>query len=327
MKVVILHDAVTDESSPDARDALVQAAAVGDALRALGHEPVVMPCSLDLASLARTLDRMAPDAAFNLVESLGGHGRLIHLVPALLEVLGIPFTGASAEAMYVTSGKLLTKERLTAASLPTSPWVAHPPRHARPAAAIEPGRYIVKSAWEHASIGIEDTSIVDVSDPADLPALLAGRAPSLGGECFAERFVEGREFNMSVVASPSGPRVLSPAEIVFDAFPEGKPRIVSYAAKWAEGTFEYDNTPRRFEYPDSDAPLLARIVELTRSCFVLFGLRGYARVDFRVDPVTGPQILEINANPCISPDAGFAAALANSRIPYPDAVAAILADL
>ena len=57
-----------------------------------------------------------------------------------------------------------------------------------------------------------------------------------------------------------------------------------------------------------------------------FDLHGYARVDFRVDGEGRPWILEVNANPCLSPDAGFAAALARADIPFHDAVARILDD-
>ena len=146
----------------------------------------------------------------------------------------------------------------------------------------------------------------------------------MGRPCFAERFIRGREFNLSVLAGPAEPEVLAPAEIDFSAFPVGKARMVGYRAKWVEDSFEYSNTPRRFEFGAADAPLLANLEQLARATFVAMGLSGYARVDFRVDD-EGPWILEVNANPCITPDAGFPAALTQSGIRYKDAIARIVA--
>jgi D-alanine-D-alanine ligase len=141
---------------------------------------------------------------------------------------------------------------------------------------------------------------------------------------FAEQFIDGREFNLSLMGSE--PRVLTPAEIDFSAFPAGKHRIVGHSAKWDCDSFEYHNTDRRFEYPASDRPLLRRLAELARECWQLFDLTGYARVDFRVDEVGQPWILEINTNPCMSHDSGFAAALEHDGIGYDGGIERILAD-
>ena len=123
-----------------------------------------------------------------------------------------------------------------------------------------------------------------------------------------------------------GPEVLLPAEIDFSAFPAGKPRIVGYSAKWCDDRFEYHHTPRRFDYEAADGPLLDELRRLSARCWECFELRGWVRVDFRVDRAGQPWILEINANPCLSPDAGFAAALAQCSIPYDQAIVRILED-
>ena len=115
MKVVLLHDEVATTGRADERDALVQVEAVVAALRQRGDTCAVLPVSLNLQALADELERQAPELVFNLVESLAGRGRLIHLVPALLDALGIPYTGVPTEAMFVTSNKLLTKRRLGSA--------------------------------------------------------------------------------------------------------------------------------------------------------------------------------------------------------------------
>jgi D-alanine-D-alanine ligase len=186
--------------------------------------------------------------------------------------------------------------------------------------------YVLKTLWEHASFGLDEHSIVRPADEAALSDLLRQSARRLRRPCFAERYVEGREFNLSVLAGPDGPEVLPAAEIDFSAFPPGKPRIVGRRAKWEEASFDFQNTPRRFDFVPGDALRLEHLRGLARQAWQLFGLGGYARVDFRVDAAGQPWILEINANPCLSPDAGFAAALAQASIPFAQAVARILDD-
>ena len=109
-------------------------------------------------------------------------------------------------------------------------------------------------------------------------------------------------------------------------FPADKPRIVGYAAKWAEDSFECRHTVRRFVDQRQEGPLCRQLGEIALRCWDVFQLRGYARVDFRVDSSGQPWVLEINANPCISPDAGFAAALAERGIPYSAAIRRIIVE-
>ena len=104
------------------------------------------------------------------------------------------------------------------------------------------------------------------------------------------------------------------------------PRIVDYAAKWETGSYGYHNTPRQFDFPAGDCDLLARLEALARQAWRVFMLSGYARVDFRVDAKDGIWLLEVNTNPCLAPDAGFAAAAAQAGFGY-DALIAHLAAL
>ena len=114
-------------------------------------------------------------------------------------------------------------------------------------------------------------------------------------------------------------------EIQFVNFPADKPRIVGYAAKWAENSFESRHTVRRFIDPQQEASLCEQLGQVALRCWDIFQLRGYARVDFRVDADGQPWVLEVNANPCISPDAGFAAAAAEEDISYSEAIQRIVA--
>jgi D-alanine-D-alanine ligase len=312
-RVVLLHDAAAAAGRPDAADTLVEAGAIGAALAELGHAVSVLPVGLDLAAFVRALGEAEPSVVFNLVESLDGRGELIGVVPALLESLGVAYTGCTPAALAASSNKLAAKRALANAAIPTPPLLAAGDGRAGP--------WIVKAVAEHASLGLDDGSVV--SDAAAVDALLAERRARFGGRWFAERYVPGRELNVAVLASPEGPRVLAPAEIRFTDFPPGKPAIVGYAAKWDTDSFEYRNTVRSFAV---EAALAERAAALARRCWALFGLDGYARVDFRVDADGVPWVLEVNANPCLAPDAGFAAALATEGIGYATAIGWLVDD-
>lgn len=335
MNVLIVHDEVGADASPDAADAVAQAEVVAAALAALGHDSVNISVGLDLDLARRAILDANADVAFNLVESLGGHGRLIHVIPSLLDTMGVRYTGAPADAIYQTSNKLAAKRLMRLAGVPTPMWIEtdHPgglmndAENAEGTSSSHGQQWIIKSTWEHASIGLDEHSIVTATDESDLREEIEHRRQRLGGDAFAEKFIEGREFNLSVLAGDDAPEVLPPAEIEFRGFADNQARIVGYRAKWEAGSFEYENTPRRFTFPAADSVLLETMRAIAVRCWRLFALRGHARVDFRVDHVGRVWVLEVNANPCLSPDAGFAAALAEAGIEFSQAIDRILRDV
>ncbi|MBN2495870.1 MAG: D-alanine--D-alanine ligase [Deltaproteobacteria bacterium] len=323
MRVGILYTPAEPDAPPEDLDGLVQRDAVSEALCELGHDSVPIPFELNLASVRERLLEAALDRVFNLVESVDGQDRLLHLAPALLESMALPHTGAGLLAMLLTTHKPTAKRLLLSAGLPTPEWLD--PQCGSPSPCSAPGRVILKSAWEHGSAGLDEESVVALDDPLQMIEKL--RAGATTGPFFAERYIEGREFNISVLAGDAGPQVLPPAEMCFDGYRDDKPRVVGYRAKWTTGSFEYERTRRSFEFDKEDRALLERLRELSAASWNAFGLRGYARVDFRVDRDAQPWILEINANPCLSPDAGFAAAAERASIDYPGLVARILRDV
>lgn len=312
-RVALVHDAAAAAGRPDSSDTLVEAQAIAATLAQLGFDTMTLPVGLDLSALEGTLRELAPHAVFNLVESLEGRGRLLHLVPALLESLGVPFTGCSAHALAMTSHKVAAKQLLRQADIVTPAMLGD---------GEADGTWIVKSVFEHASLGLDDSSVV--RGAKGVARILEARRAEFGGEWFAERYVPGRELNVALIAEPGrGPRALPVAELRFEGYPQDKPAIVGYAAKWDSDSFEYRHTVRSF---DVESELAARLERLARVCWELFALDGYARVDFRVDASGLPFVLEINSNPCLSPDAGFAAALERGGIGYRDAIGWLIDD-
>lgn len=335
MKIVIVHNDVSDDDDAAARDVLAQVTAVHDALAALGHAVQTDRLGRDITAVQARLSADPPQRVFNLVESLHGLDRNLHLFPMMLDGMGLPYTGATTRSLLATNHKTQAKRQMLAAGLPTPAWLGplsiDPTDEDFPEPVVHgergsPGRWILKSLWEHASLGMDSDSVVDCDDPQIILALLRARLDRLGGAGFAERYVAGREFNLSLLASADGPQLLPPAEILFHGFAGQEPRIVDYRAKWIEDSREYRDTPRSFRFDAADHPLLEELRRLARAAWYEFQLRGWARVDFRVDPQGQPCILEVNANPCLSPDAGFAAAVTEAGLDYTEAIRRILAD-
>lgn len=319
MRVAVVTEALGPDARPDQDDAMVQAEAVVAALDALGHAHCSMSFAGDIHALVDELRRQRIDVVFNLVESVDGRGEVVDLVPAALECAGVPCTGSGAAAMRLAAGKLGTKARLRACSLPTPDWSTSDVTLGEPT-----GRWVVKSVWEHGSLGLEADCVVEAEDAAQLSREIDVRRTRLGGSAFAERYVHGREFNLGMLASGSGVEHLPVAEISFGGDDSGEPWIVGYRAKWHAGSVEDLATPRCFGLRPEDAPLVTTMRALAEATWREFGLAGYARVDLRVDERGAPWIIDVNTNPCLSPDAGFAAALAEAGIPFSSAIERIL---
>jgi len=309
----VLHGAAADR--PDEADTIVTAEAIAASLQRLGHDSEVVKLGLDLSVLAQ-LAAERPTLVFNLVEALEGDSALAQLAPAALDHFALPYTGSGLAAHHLTLTKTAAKRLLAAAGLPTPAWSPDGAGFAPDA------RVIVKSDTEHASLGLDAASVVPATEAR---REIAAREQRFGGLFFAETYVEGREFNLSILETATGPSVLPAAEILFVDFPSERPRIVDYEAKWATDSIAYANTPRSFDFAAGDAALIAELSTLALAAWRQFGLAGYARVDFRVDDAGRPTILEVNLNPCLAPDAGFVAAAARTGLDYDAVIGSIVA--
>lgn len=323
-KVAVLIGKIVDGAAADEQDVLVQMDSVCRALTEQGYEPIPVVLSLNMAGAADQLRVLQPVFVFNLVEAIEGKGNLIPCAPLLLESIRLPYTGSQTEAVFCSSNKLTAKKILRAAGIATPDYFTLADRRS----GKRTGRtYIVKSAWEHASLGLDEHSVFSPAHPEDLRQKILSLEQRLGGSCFAETFIEGREFNISLLSNGGHPEVLPPAEIIFSHYPPEKIHLLCYRSKWEPGSFEYEHTRRSFEFPERDEALLGKLVSIASSCWEIFHLRGYARVDFRVDREGTPWVLEINANPCLSPDGGFVAAAEKAGYSYAEMIRRIILDI
>jgi D-alanine-D-alanine ligase len=317
-KAAILINRISVNPLPDEQDVLEQAASVEEAMLQCGYMPRRIYFDLNLENTWELLLELRPDVVFNLVETVGGRGELIHLAPTLLECLEIPFTGSASFPLYLSSHKVMAKQRFIDLGLPTPGWYyggKFPDK-------VPAGKYIVKPLWEDGSTGITDNSVIDL-DASNSDRLQPIRKNK---KLFLEEYIQGREFNISVIGGDREPLVLPPAEIRFTGYPRGKPHILNYASKWDEDSFEYSNSVRHFDFTTEDAALIENLKKISLLCWKGIELSGYARFDFRIDSNNQPFLLEVNANPCLSPDAGFIAAAVTGGFDYKKVIERILRD-
>jgi D-alanine-D-alanine ligase len=309
--IPVLH-AATD-SRPDEIDTIVAAEAVAAALTRLGYSTDIVALAPDLRGVD-LLHARRPLVVFNLTDAVGGNCRLAPMVPARLDTLKLPYTGAGTSAWLDTLSKIGTKLKLKHAGLPTPIW-SEDGKDLDPDALV-----IVKPVWEHGSLGIDPASVVI---GRDAPRVIVERTLRWSTEHFAEGFIDGREFAASMMEGQRGVKVLPLQETIFQGFADGEPLITDYDAKWTPGSQPYVGTPRRFGIEPEEPGLAAELTRLALACLDLFNLDGYARVDFRVDRTDAPFILEINMNPCLGLDAGFAASAEAAGLSYDDLIGRI----
>lgn len=287
MKIAILRDHITDECSMDALDNLEEANFAEKCL-SKKHTTKHIPFVSDINAVMDALNDFQPDLAFNLVESICKTDSLSIVAVQLLETLNIPFTGNHIYAQVVTANKMLTKE------------ILHEKHILTPTATFHPNtEYILKAKTEHASMNLDDNCIMRFSSEKKLKQTLHKKAEQTGLEWMAEQYIEGREFNCAFL----GNEILPPAEIRFHPEFVGH-KILTYEAKWDDTALSYQQSLRSFEV---EHDIAKRLIEITEICRKAFHLKGYARVDFRMDSDGNLYVIDINTNPCISPDSGFVA--------------------
>lgn len=247
--------------------------------------------------------------AFNLCETVGEDPQLAAHPAAVLELMGIPFSGSPSPAIMLTTDKLMTKRLLKANGISTPNYQVYDGAAAFRADALT-FPVVVKPRFQDASVGIDQESVFRSGE--ELNARI-GKLFEDFGTLLVEEYIAGREFNISLLGHPA-PKTLPAAEIDFSGFPDDLFPIVGYRAKWDTSSVEYQHTARQF--PDLPHALQRDLERTALECFRLFMLRDYGRIDIRVDLAGRIYVLEINANPCLSPDAGFVAAAERGGITY-----------
>jgi len=282
-----------------------------DAIVAMGHRVSLLRVDEGVRPFVEALDALRPDVVFNLCEGYRESSAGEYGVAALLELLGIPYTGSGAMALGIALNKPLSKELFIARGIPTPRFAVYRQRPARLPALTFP--LILKLAAEDASLGITPENVV--ADEASALTRLQQLLDEYHAPMLVEEFVDGREFTVPLFDG----RPLLVEEIEMHV----EPRIVGFRAKWEAGSAEYEGTNPVFDPLISQSQREEMMTLAVRVADAL-GIRDYARVDFRMDASGRISVLEANPNPDISAGSGYRRALDVAGIAYPAFIAMLL---
>jgi D-alanine-D-alanine ligase len=292
--------------------------AVRRSIRALGHECAEYPLMPPLESVRQTLSTIRADAVFNLFEGFAGLPRTEAEVAGYLEEFNLPFTGSPARALLLALDKAAAARELRRHGIRTADHQLLDGENIADFRLNFP--CIVKPLADDASHGLSENSVV-----FDKGALIGEVKATVerydGALALVEEFLPGREFNVTVFGN-SRPEALPLSEIIY-TLPEGLPKILTFAAKWEPQSDYFQNT--NVKCPAQVSPELAAELRSTAlSAFKAIGCRGYARVDMRLNTRGQPVVMEVNANPDLSPDAGTVRQARKSGLSYKGMVSQII---
>lgn len=291
-------------------DVLDQANCVADALTKLGI-PHRMHGVSTIAEIVGMLASAPERIVFNLVECLGPHDNAT-IVPALCTAYGKGCTGGDTSCLELTLNKWRSKAVLRAAGLPVLDDVLVPVGEMPAPARIPKGTLVVKPVATDGSEGLCAVPPYDQA-PAELEAAVAKIHRLFKQPAIVEPYFGTREFAVPVFQRGDTLEVLAIGETDFTGFPDGMPRIVDYKAKWIEDSFEYRNTNSVIPAL-LDPGLRERLTQTATAAWRVMECRDYARVDARGDAHGNIAILEVNSNPDIADDGGYAVSCSRTGI-------------
>ncbi len=240
--------------------------------------------------------RIRPDIVFNMAEGLYGESRESQ-IPAMLEMLRIPYTGSDSLVLGICLDKASTKQVLCYHGIPNPPFTVV--RDLKAKNAVPPLPLIVKPLSEGSSKGVTNASLVRTRKQLREQigfVLTQYRQPAL-----VEKFLPGREFTVALLGNGNEVEVLPIVEIQFQELPPHINPIYSFEAKWVWDTVE--KPLEIFSCPAKiSATLRKRIERVCRAAFSALRVRDWCRIDVRLDEKGAPHILELNPLPGILPD-------------------------
>lgn len=315
-KVIILNSLMSDWTADDTAVSDEAISRMKRGLSAVGLDVTTVSVRRDFAGALKGFDPREY-VIFNWCEGIDGAPNAYDAVPPILEDLGFAYTGAGAWSLAATQDKAITKTQLLQQKIPT------PVSKVYERAVLNGWRRypaLVKPATEHCSFGITRDAVVDT--PQQLKERVQYVLDTWHCPALVEDFIDGIEYNISVWGGGEEVEVLPLAAMDFAAFEDYHDRLCSFDAKWNPESEAY--RLGSVQCPAPTEPVLRRRIERAAiGAYRALQLRDYGRVDIRVRNGV-PYVLDVNANPDITMEGGFARSARAAGYDYGQATARIL---
>ena len=291
-----------------------------EALLQNGYKVRLLGIYNNLKLLLEEVEEHKPDMVFNLTDVFEQKTHLDKNIPAVLELLNLPYTGASPASLLICNDKALSKKILSFHRIKVPNFKAFyqyrkvklPKRLKLP--------LIVKPLCEEASRGISQASFVDGESAFLERVKFIHEKMQL--DAIAEEYIEGRELYMGVLGNRRV-KVFHPVEMKFGKISEDEPRIATYKAKW-DDAYRKKWGLKNVAIGPLPQEIDKKIQKICKRAYRVLNMQGYARFDIRLTPDNQVYILEPNANPCLAKDDDFAKAAEKDGIAYDKLVCKII---
>ena len=284
---------------------------VSQALTAGGHRVSLLGVRDDIRELMDKLREQQPDIVFNLCETFAGKDAYEMHITALLEMLGVRFTGTGPSGMVMRQDKALSKRLLKFYDVNCSSYAVFDKKRLEFAGRMRFPLFI-KPLHGDASLGVDDSSLVD--DYSKLIARAEFIQSELNDAALVEEYIDGRELYVSILGNDP-PEALPIIEVDFSKLPAGHPRIYGHEAKFEADTVQYDGT--HTEVGQNLLPeVRSRVARAAKEAVHALQINDYARVDIRLPPEGIPYVVEVNANPYLEATSETALAANAAGIDY-----------
>lgn len=289
-------------------------------LRKLGHEVRPLGVKSDLGVIRAAVEEWKPHIAFNLLEEFDGVAVYDQNVVSYLELLRVPYTGCNPRGLMLARDKVLSKKIFSFHRIPFPDFITVRQGRAVKRPKWLPFPLIVKSVTEEASLGISQASIVQ--DDEKLKERVAFIHDSVGTGALIERYIEGREFYVGLMGD--GRLHAFPVwELIMDKLPDDARRIATERVKWSR-KYQDKYGIRSGEAKNLPEGKAEEIQHVAKRVYRALDLRGYARIDVRMDAEGTVYVLEANPNPQIAHDEDFADSAEKAGYEYQDLLQELL---
>jgi D-alanine-D-alanine ligase len=243
------------------------------------------------------IKEIRPDIVFNIAEGMNAVSREAQ-IPAMLDLLNIPYSGSDPLTLVICLDKARTKEILSYYKIPNAKFFVADDKDSIDDQKIKYPA-IVKPVSEGSSKGIYSSSFV--KSESELKTEVKRITEEYNQSALIEEFLPGREFTVAIIGNNSDTEVLPIIEINYKDLPQDFIQIYSFEAKWILDTKE--NPLDIYQCPAPLSPdLETKIKNVALSAYKILRCRDWSRIDVRLDANGEPNIIEVNPLPGILPD-------------------------